>query len=248
MRGPVRIGCAGWSIPAAVRHRFGAGDNVLARYAGVFDAVEINSSFYRSHQPATYARWAASVPATFRFAVKMPRAVTHDARLRGCGPLLDRFAGEIAGLGRSLGGVLVQLPPSLVFERRVAATFFDMLRRRHPGAVAVEPRHRSWFGEDVETFLRERAVARVGADPTPVADGGQPGGDPGWRYWRLHGAPRMYYSRYDEDALRRLADEVVAARGERWCIFDNTAHGHAAADALRLREMVAAAGAPAPRG
>lgn len=248
MRGTLRVGCAGWSIPAAVRHRFVAGDSILARYATVFDAVEINSSFYRSHRAATYARWAASVPGTFRFSVKMPRTITHDAGLKRCGALLDRFVEDIAGLGKMLGGVLVQLPPSLAFERRTAATFFDMLRRRHAGAVALEPRHRSWFDDPVETFLRERAVARVAADPARADGGDRPGGDQGWRYWRWHGAPRMYYSPYDDEALQRLADAAIAAGGERWCIFDNTALGHAASDALRLRELIASAAPVPPRG
>lgn len=246
-RGVIRIGCASWAIPAGVRDRFGAGDSVLARYASVFDAVEINSSFYRSHRPATYARWATAVPATFRFSVKMPRAITHEARLKGCGDLLDRFVDEIAGLDGTLGGVLVQLPPSLAFERRVAATFFDMLRRRHGGAVALEPRHRSWFDAPVDAFLRDRGVARVAADPARVAGAESPGGDQRWHYWRWHGAQRMYYSAYDDAALQHRANEVQAATGERWCIFDNTALGHATSDAFRLRELILPSSAPATR-
>jgi hypothetical protein len=74
-----RIGCAGWSIPAAHRDRFGGGASALARYATRLHCVEINSSFHRSHKRETYARWAAAVPAQFRFAVKMPRTISHDA-------------------------------------------------------------------------------------------------------------------------------------------------------------------------
>ena len=61
--------------------------------------MEINSSFYRPHRRSTYERWAASVPAAFRFAVKVPRAVTHDRRLREAGGALDAFLAEAAGLG-----------------------------------------------------------------------------------------------------------------------------------------------------
>ena len=120
----LRIGTAGWSLPAAVRNDFPPGDSLLERYAHVFDAVEINSSFYRPHQIKTYARWAASTPADFRFAVKMPREITHERRLVNVDAILGGFLSEAAGLGDKLGAVLVQLAPSLTFDPGVAATFF----------------------------------------------------------------------------------------------------------------------------
>ena len=96
----VRIGCAGWSIGYA-KDVLGTGDgSQLERYARVFDAVEINSSFYRPHLPKTYARWAASVPARFRFSVKMPREITHARRLRDCAEPLQRFLAATMGKTR----------------------------------------------------------------------------------------------------------------------------------------------------
>ena len=77
------VGCAGWSISAAYANEFPDGKSHLARYAQVFNAVEINSSFYRPHLPATYRRWSATVPKTFRFAVKMPRSIETRARTTG---------------------------------------------------------------------------------------------------------------------------------------------------------------------
>jgi len=146
-----------------VRDAFGEGDSALARYATRFDAVEINSSFYRSHLPKTYARWAASVPANFRFSVKLPGTITHDARLAGVGALLSGFMEEVAALGDRLGPLLVQLPPSLVWEKARAGTFFRMLRRRHQGRVACEPRHASWFAKESTAMLAHHGVARVAA-------------------------------------------------------------------------------------
>src|SRR5690554_5249594 len=116
---PVRIGCAGWSIPSRHKHLFGEGGSHLARYATRFDVTEINSTFYRPHQPRTFERWAASVPARFRFSVKLPRQITHEARLLRTGDALTEFFDGVAGLGKKLGGVLVQLPPSLAFDARV---------------------------------------------------------------------------------------------------------------------------------
>src|SRR5438067_5165479 len=105
------VGCAGWGIHKDVAGRFPPEGSQLERYAAVFPAVEINSSFYRPHQPATYARWAASVPPGFRFSVELPKAISHEARLRDADALLDRFAFEVNHLGAKLGCVLVQLPP-----------------------------------------------------------------------------------------------------------------------------------------
>ncbi|MEI9888899.1 MAG: DUF72 domain-containing protein [Rhizomicrobium sp.] len=106
--------------------------------------------------PATYARWAASVPADFRFAVKMPKAITHERRLADADDLLARFLGEAGELGGRLGALLVQLPPSLAFNEGIAGAFFAALRARFDGAVVCEPRHASWFTAKVDAFLRKR--------------------------------------------------------------------------------------------
>lgn len=237
-----RIGCAGWSIAAAHRHLTGAGDSMLARYATVFDAVEINSSFYRPHQRKTYERWADSVPDEFQFAVKAPKSITHELRLRAVGNLLDGFMEEALGLGDKLGCLLVQLPPSLAFESRVASTFFSALRRLWSGDVACEPRHASWLEDAASTLWQRHRIARVGADP-PI--GGEQaaiaGGAGTSRYWRWHGSPRMYYSDYDDGRLRELVAEVKAntpSRADAWVIFDNIAHGYAIPNAARFRQLL----------
>lgn len=214
---------------------------MLARYATRFDVVEINSSFYRPHRRSTYARWARSVPAHFRFSVKLPREITHQQRLQGAGAALDRFVDETSGLGRKLGGVLVQLPPSLAFDPRVAATFFAMLRRRLSVAIACEPRHASWFMASADRIWLRHRIARVAADPAPFDAAHAAGGTGPWRYWRWHGAPRMYYDAYSDAALQALAAEVVdatPASATPWIIFDNTAHGHAIPDAVRLQDVL----------
>jgi uncharacterized protein YecE (DUF72 family) len=238
-----RVGCAGWSIPSAHGGLFGPGESVLARYATRFRAVEINSSFYRPHQPKTYQRWAAAVPDDFLFSVKVPGDITHEQRLQRSGALLDRFVDETAGLGGKLAGVLVQLPPSLPFDARVADTFFAMLRRRLSAGIACEPRHASWFTTAAEKVWARYRVARVAADPAICAQAGVPGGDPGWSYWRWHGSPRMYYSEYSPDTLRRLAEQVRSTPPSAalpWIVFDNTAWGHATANAAQLQSLLEA--------
>ena len=124
------IGTAGWSLPRDVRESFASGGSHLERYASRFAGAEINSSFHRPHRPSTYARGGASVPPSFRFSVKAPKAITHERRLADPEPLLDTFLGEATALGERLGCLLVQLPPSLALEPEVATRFWAAMRNR----------------------------------------------------------------------------------------------------------------------
>lgn len=233
------IGCAGWSLPRDCWPSFAVDGTHLQRYASQLTAVEINSSFYRPHRPQTYLRWAQSVPAAFRFSVKMPKLITHVHRLQGCELLLDEFLAQCTALGESLGCILVQLPPSLAYEEGVASAFFAALRLRYAGPVVLEPRHESW--RDAEELLNEQKVGRVAADPSPLAGGERPGGWPGIQYWRWHGSPRIYHSNYDPSRLEALAQQVRNAEqagAVSWCIFDNTASGFALGNALTLQALL----------
>lgn len=234
----VLIGTAGWSIPAASAANFIDGASHLERYASRFDAVEINSSFHRPHRRTTYERWAATVPEDFRFAVKLPKLITHVQRLAGDGAALERFAGEVGGLRSKLAVLLVQLPPSLAFDEAAAVPFFTALRATFDATPVCEPRHASWFMPQVDALLADLRVARVAADPAPVPDAAYPGGWSGLRYFRLHGSPVIYRSSYDEPRLSGYAGALRAPCGEAWCILDNTASMAATADALALRHLV----------
>lgn len=237
----LRIGCAGWALPAAPADARAQARSQLQRYADRFDAVEINSSFYRPHRPATYARWAQSVPDGFRFSVKLPRTISHQRRLGACATQLDGFLEGATELGEKLGVLLLQLPPTLALDVAVAERFFTDLRERHAGAVACEPRHVSWFRPEAERMLRAFAIARVGADPARVPRAAVPGGDHDVEYLRLHGSPHMYYDAYGDAALQRVCrrlSRTTSVTRERWCIFDNTARGAALVDAVRLQRML----------
>lgn len=237
---PARIATTGWQIPAAHRERFAPAHPNLARYAGRFTAVEISSSFYRPHRRTTYERWAATTPAGFRFAVKLPGAITHEAAFVGCLPRLDQFLAECTGLGDKLGVLLVQTPGSQMFAQPAVGRFLSALRRRWAGGVALEPRHASWFSPAAEAVLAQHRVARVVADPLRAPTGGDPSGWRGLTYVRLHGSPRHYESSYDDGRLEPLAARVQAwaVGSETWCVFDNTRLGHATGDALRLAELL----------
>jgi uncharacterized protein YecE (DUF72 family) len=237
------VGTAGWAIPAGVRDRFGDGGSALERYATRLDVAEINSSFHRPHRRSTYERWARSVPHSFRFAVKLPKVITHQRKLVDCAEPLARFADEVTGLGERMGPVLIQLPPSFAFAAGVVAPFLHDLRALLDAPVVCEPRHPSWFAAEVGTWLEEHRVARVAADPAPVPAAAEPGGWPGLRYRRLHGSPRTYWSGYDDDAVRAhaaAAAQAWAAGPESWTIYDNTAGGEAAGNALAMRALLPA--------
>jgi uncharacterized protein YecE (DUF72 family) len=219
----------------------------LERYGAVLNAVEINTSFYRPHRTATYERWAASVPEDLRFAVKVPKAITHERRLKDVGDLLDRFLSEAGGLGSKLGPLLVQLPPSLSFQPGVADGFLSELRSRVEGSIVCEPRHASWFTPEVEGLFAELRIARAAADPAPVPGSDEPGGWRGLSYYRLHGSPKIYYSAYSAEYLAAIAQVLAgdaAAGVETWCIFDNTAAFAATGDALTTKGLVQALASP----
>jgi uncharacterized protein YecE (DUF72 family) len=232
----VVVATAGWSIPRSVATSFPGQGTQLQRYARVLRGVEINSSFYRDHSRETYARWAAQTARAFRFAVKVPRAITHDARLRGARAPLEQFLLGITGLGTRLGPLLIQLPGSQLFEPRVASTFFGLLRERFDGAVVCEPRHASWFERTAERLLVRQRIGRVAADPAVVPMAAHPGGWEGIVYYRLHGSPRKYWSVYEPARVLAWSRAFASLpRGvSAWCVFDNTAGGGGAVNALQM--------------
>ncbi|MGV7122912.1 DUF72 domain-containing protein [Sphingopyxis sp. 550A] len=236
-----RIGTAGWSIASQYAGRFPDTGMALERYVHHFSCVEINSSFYRSHRPTTWTRWAEIVPADFRFAAKVPRTITHERRLRDCGDLIARFVEETAGLGSKLGVLLVQLPPNLALDVKAAESFFAELGAATSARVVCEPRHPSWFEAYPERLLADLKVARVAADPARVPAARLPGGWRGLSYWRLHGSPIMYRSPYGAERVAGYA--ALIAREHKgaeppWCIFDNTAAMAAMGDAFELVSQV----------
>jgi uncharacterized protein YecE (DUF72 family) len=232
------VGTAGWAVPRRWAHLAPADAKGLKRYAGVLNAVEINSSFYRSHSRETWARWAAQVPEDFRFSAKIPRAITHDARLVDVQPPLETFLDEVRGLGAKLGALLVQLPGRFEFDPPRAHAFFRMLRRLHEGDVVCEPRHPTWFSTDATAVLAKHRVGRVAADPPKGHTACEPGGWPGVVYFRLHGSPRTYFTPYEQPFLMAIAQRVAEHDVPTWVVFDNTGSGAAFENAVRMRDLV----------
>jgi uncharacterized protein YecE (DUF72 family) len=233
----ILVGTAGWSLPRDLQDQFAEGDSHLARYASRFPVAEINSSFHRPHKPSLYQRWADAVPAHFRFSAKLPRTITHEKRLLDCEGLLLEFLAQAGTLGTKLGCLLVQLPPKFGYVDEPARVFFRRLHELFGCAVAFEARHPSWFSEAATSLLRESRVGRVIADPAAGQPGPHVPTSEDTVYVRLHGSPRIYYSRYApeyvESVRRALAQQLAAGR-TCWCIFDNTAAFEAVPNALQL--------------
>lgn len=244
-RSAIRIGTAGWGIAVRVQKDMPPGSSQLERYAGKFSITEINSSAYRHHRVGTYARWSGSVPDSFEFAVKVPNTLTHEGPLGVQKPeAMNRFFGEVSGLGQKLGVLLVQLPPSLTFSAVEAQPFFERLKERIAADVRIvcEPRHAAWGTPAADAFLSSLGVCRAAVDPSRWRQDAAPGGDRRLAYFRLHGSPQVYYSEYAGAQIDMLASRLLAATGdseEVWCIFDNTAHGYALSDALQMQRVFA---------
>jgi uncharacterized protein YecE (DUF72 family) len=234
--GVIRIGTSGWGNPPAQRELRSPQRSHLEHYAACFNCVEINSSFYRLHQPKTYERWAALTDRNFRFCVKIPQSISHDSALRGCRNELDEFVDSVSGLGGKLAALLLQLPPQAEWHPAVARGFFSLLQDRIDVPVVCEPRHPSWSDAAAARLLAQFGISLVCAHPVRVARSWSL--PSGIRYHRLHGSPRVYWSSYAESDLQELAiriEDDSANSSQVWCIFDNTAAGAAWENAQTLQ-------------
>jgi len=236
----IRIGCSGWNY----RDWRGAfyPDGLPARrwleaYAERFDTVEVNTTFYRLPTRDAVAGWVAQTPEGFGFAVKASRYLTHIRRLRdvadGVARLGERIEPMVAA-GRLIA-TLWQLPAN--FRRddeRLAAALGEL----PPGRHAFEPRHPSWFCDDVAALLRERDVAFVVAD-----DARRPLPDPpvtaSWSYVRLHYGHRGRRGNYGPSELDAWAERIRALPGDVLVYFNNDWEAFAPRNAEGLRRRLA---------
>ena len=163
MSAVVRLGTQGWSYPDWHGVFYPPGskqEDRLPFYAEVFDTVELDTTFYDAPKPTIARSWARHTPASFRFAAKLPRAITHDVLLRDSASALDEFARSLEPLGERLGPLLVQMPAEFQRDaetRRVLETF--LAARPAQVRLAVEFRHVSWHAPEVWDLLRKSGVA-----------------------------------------------------------------------------------------
>jgi uncharacterized protein YecE (DUF72 family) len=212
----------------------------LEHYVRHFATVESNNAFYRLPELETFAKWRERTPPDFRWAVKASRFLTHIKRLREPEEPVQRLMERAAGLGPKLDTILLQLPPTLKADA-------DLLREclaRFPGGtrVAVEPRHESWWTDEVRGLLERYGAALCWADrdEQPVA--------PLWRtadwgYLRFHHGHEGWG--YREATLQLWADRLAGtwADGEDVLVYFNNDPGcNAVIDAVTFAGAVRRAG------
>ena len=247
---PVMAGTSGWQYrdwrgafypPGVPQRRW------LEHYAERFATVENNGTFYRLPSKDTFASWRDRVPGDFVMTVKASRYLTHVRRLRDPAEPVKRLLDAAAGLGDRLGPVLLQLPPDLT----AAPPLLAECLRQFPAAirVAVEPRHPSWWADEVRDVLTAANAALAWADRGGSAL------TPRWRtaewgYARFHegdGEPWPGYREATLDAWAGRITETWAADADVYAYFNNDQHGAAPRDAARLAAAVARRGGQVAR-
>ena len=210
---------------------------LLEYYSGVFNTVELNSTFYHLPKESTVMGWCEKVGRGFLFSVKVSKYITHRLKLKGAHEPLELFFSRVRGFGRKLGVVLFQLPPSLKRDDDLLASFLSQLPSVY--RYAIEFRHESWFDEGVYQLLKEADVAFCAQShprlPETLVVTSR------IIYVRFHGVPKLYTSSYSDGALRRWAKELKEASGgkrEIFCYFNNDVEGHAVENAMTLRKYL----------
>jgi len=234
----VRIGTSGWTYP----HWQGIfypdkwpKSRWLEYYAGHFDTVELNASFYRLPHSATFENWKAKTPDRFLWSVKASKYLTHTQRLRNPAEPLDRLYRASAGLGKKRGVILFQLPPSLAFDEAEFRSFCEVLdpKVRH----ALEIRHPSWINDRVFGLLSTWNIALCVADTAgryPFSEAMTAD----FAYVRLHGSRKLYASEYAEEELQTWTEKVHQWNRDTFVYFDNDFEGHAVKNAQRLKQIL----------
>jgi uncharacterized protein YecE (DUF72 family) len=206
--GTLYAGTSGFSYPAwrgAFYPERLAAARMLGFYAGRLNGVELNGSFYRTPPGETIARWAAAVPAGFRFCMKAHRGLTYSSPAFPWEDLARDVGSRMGVMGERLGPVLVQFPPGRERDPGALDRLLGGLGRR----AAVEFRNESWFAEDVYAVLRAHGAALVVTDQDkwPRAPRVEVSG---LAYYRLRGD----YDAAALDGWRRELRAEAAAREE----------------------------------
>jgi uncharacterized protein YecE (DUF72 family) len=245
----LRVGCSGWNY-TAWRGRFYPAalppSGWLAHYAGTFDTVEANGTFYRLPSGETFAAWAAQTPPGFVMAVKASRFLTHLKRLRDPDEPVGRLLERARRLGSRLGPILYQLPPQMRLDLDRLSAFLAVLPRRLDGPRrtlrhVVEFRDPSWYREATYELLRRHGVALCLHDKRGAEYDGPVIGP--IAYVRFHGTSGHYRGSYGPAALERWATRLAAeyhAGRSVYAYFNNDPAAVATANARSLKRRLVA--------
>ncbi|MFD4443862.1 DUF72 domain-containing protein [Nocardia sp. NPDC058519] len=219
----------------------------LEHYAQGFATVESNNAFYRLPSRENFAAWRERTPDHFVIAVKASRYLTHIKRLREPAEPVTRLLDHAAGLGDRLGPILLQLPPTL----RSDPDLLDDCLRCFPASVrvTVEPRHDSWWTDEVRSVLTSHNAALTWADrdSRPITPLWRTAG---WAYLRLHAGRAAPLPSYGKQALSGWAHRLLdtwSADDDSYVYFNNDHGGAAVGDAVAFAHLAAGEGADVTR-
>ncbi|MBD3299674.1 MAG: DUF72 domain-containing protein [candidate division Zixibacteria bacterium] len=245
--GHVHIGTSGWSYAHWAKGVFyprglkqGEWLPFLAR---TFDTVEVNSTFYRIPKPSIVERWRDITPSRFKFAVKLWRMITHQKKLDDCESQLRDFLDIYKLFESKRGPLLVQLPPTLQADFGKLNAFIDAIKdlsgKVRP-KIVIEPRHESWFTDNLHQLLdRQRASLCVADMPKYSVE--QPN-DASFVYIRRHGPGGGYRGKYSETHIKNDAAHIRAWLKDGrdvYIYYNNDMQGYAVTNAKQLLDALA---------
>ncbi|MCX7679683.1 MAG: DUF72 domain-containing protein [Spirochaetes bacterium] len=232
------IGCSGWNYshwagkfyPETI-----AKSQWLQYYTSSFNTVEINATFYRQFKDSAYVRWYNNAPDDFRFSVKMSKYITHVKRLVNVDSEIRTCIASASLLKEKLGVILIQLPPSLIFDSALVSEFLSNLPANC--RYTIEARHKSWVCDLSFSLLQQFNVAWCISDTAgryPYCE--EVSAD--FVYIRLHGSKKMYASNYTDTELTAWAEKIMRWNKTAYCYFDNDFNAYAAHNAMKLKKML----------
>jgi uncharacterized protein YecE (DUF72 family) len=235
----IRIGTSGWHYNHWIGRFYPEGlakSKWFEYYAGHFDTVEINNTFYQLPKEQTFRNWYEKAPKNFLYAVKANRYITHIKRLKDTSEELRRFFDRASLLKEKLGPVLYQLPPSLHKDLEHLEAFIKLLGKSSP--AVFEFRHESWYSQDTYDLLRKFNVAFCVHDMPGKKSPRIVTGDV--IYLRFHGTTGRYSGNYSDSALKNWADWIkgnLKGIGAVYAYFNNDYNAYAINNAKTLKEQ-----------
>ncbi|HYH07840.1 MAG TPA: DUF72 domain-containing protein [Thermoanaerobaculia bacterium] len=248
----IRIGTQGWNYDAWVGPFYPSGTRApefLSFYARAFDTVEVDSTFYAIPDPKSVRGWASRVPAGFTFALKLPKEITHERRLRNADGVLHEFLEGVRQLGEKLGPILMQMGPDFEpSELPALIEFLPLLPRDLQ--FAIEFRQRGWIDDGVLELLAEHNIAVALSDArwiprkTMLSLAAKPTADFAYVRWMGPNRDIVDYSHIQFDRTRELEawSEVLAPLGQKvktvWAYANNHFAGHSPETARQIMRLL----------
>ncbi|MDH6253586.1 uncharacterized protein YecE (DUF72 family) [Chryseobacterium sp. H1D6B] len=239
-KGSFYIGCSGFynnDWKGSLYPENAPSKDFLSLYSRQFNAVEINSTFYRKPTAKTLLKWAAETPGDFKFFIKIPKTISHEKRLIDCKDEISEFCSHIQQhLKEKLAGFLYQFPPSFKYSKENIDLILSNLDFNFLNVI--EFRHESWWTEEVFEILKKKNIIFSGVSfpgnlPEEVVINNQE-----VLYYRLHGKPILYKSEYSEEFLNDLAEKIQKPQCISFIFFNNTWGTAAIKNSLYLKKIL----------